>query len=407
MKFLCVYVVLTLTLIAFCAPSGHAQVNWYSYTGNPVLMQAIEPAVVFDSAGQAYRMWFIQLGRGVMDAESPDGLNWFVGDSVVLTPGPAGSFDQNIHSVSVIKSAGTYLMYYTASRDGVSLTIGRAVSQDARHWQKNPGTPVLVPDSTGSWDSRSVGGAKLVGAENGMFRMWFGGYDGVSLATGLATSPDGIVWTKNAANPVLNHGASGSLDATQAGVMAVAKRDSLYYMIYRSIGSMPGMAFCLATSADGIKWWKYSGNPVRRLGTSWDGGMIGAGTLIWINGRFDLWYCGSDGYNWGIGVAMDEFVPLSVKSPGDQTPVSYQVLQNYPNPFNPTTTIRYGLPQRSSVTLTVYNTLGELVATLVNGSQDAGYHEAKFDGSNLASGVYFYRIQAGSFIQSKKLLLVR
>lgn len=407
MKSLFASVVVILGLSALSSPPGFAQITWYSYTGNPVLMQAIEPAVVFDSAGQVYRMWFIQLGQGVMDAESPDGLNWFVGDSVVLTPGTAGSFDQNIHSVSVIKHAGTYVMYYTASRNGDSLTIGRAVSQDARHWQKSPGKPVLVPDSTGTWDSRSVGGAKLVGFENGKFRMWFGGYDGVNLGTGLATSPDGIVWTKDTANPVLNHGAPGSFDATQAGVMAVAKRDSLYYMIYRSIGANSVMAFSLATSADGVKWWKYPGNPVKRLGTYWDGAMIGSGTLIWINGRFDLWYCGSDGYNWGIGVAMDEFVPLSVRVPGDQTPVSCQLMQNYPNPFNPSTVIRYALPVRSHVTLSVYNTLGQEVAALVNENQEPGYHESTFEGTNLASGVYLYRLQAGSFVQTKRLLLLK
>jgi flagellar hook assembly protein FlgD len=59
------------------------------------------------------------------------------------------------------------------------------------------------------------------------------------------------------------------------------------------------------------------------------------------------------------------------------------------------------------VTLTVYNTLGQKIRTLVQNVQNAGYHEAKFDGTNLASGVYFYRIQAGSFVDTKKLLLLR
>jgi len=83
----------------------------------------------------------------------------------------------------------------------------------------------------------------------------------------------------------------------------------------------------------------------------------------------------------------------------------YRLDQNYPNPFNPTTTIRYGLPQRSSLTLSVFNTLGQKVASLVNETQNAGYHEVKFDGSNHASGVYFYRLMAGSFVQTRKLLL--
>ena len=87
--------------------------------------------------------------------------------------------------------------------------------------------------------------------------------------------------------------------------------------------------------------------------------------------------------------------------------MSVNLAQNYPNPFNPTTTIQYSMPRRAAVTLIVYNTLGQQVAVLVNGSEGAGYHEVKFDGSGLASGVYFYRLQAGNFVQTKELLLLR
>jgi len=89
-----------------------------------------------------------------------------------------------------------------------------------------------------------------------------------------------------------------------------------------------------------------------------------------------------------------------------EIPSEYSVEQNYPNPFNPSTTIRYGLPHKSAVQLTVFNTLGQHVATLVNGDMEAGYHEVKIDGSKLASGVYLYRIQAGEFVETKRLLLI-
>jgi photosystem II stability/assembly factor-like uncharacterized protein len=85
----------------------------------------------------------------------------------------------------------------------------------------------------------------------------------------------------------------------------------------------------------------------------------------------------------------------------------FQLEQNYPNPFNPSTTIRYALPAKSHVTLTVFNSLGQQVAVLQNGEQEAGSHEVKFDASRLASGVYFYRIQAGESVQTKKLLFVK
>lgn len=88
-------------------------------------------------------------------------------------------------------------------------------------------------------------------------------------------------------------------------------------------------------------------------------------------------------------------------------PMEFALQQNYPNPFNPSTTIRYGLPQRSQVLLTVFNTLGQRLAELVKGEIEAGYHQVNFNASNLSSGVYFYRIQAGDFVQTRKLLLVR
>jgi hypothetical protein len=99
--------------------------------------------------------------------------------------------------------------------------------------------------------------------------------------------------------------------------------------------------------------------------------------------------------------------PTGIAGQIQSLPLNFEVQQNYPNPFNPSTTIRYALPRASQMRLIVYNTLGQQVSELAYGDMDAGYHEVKFDGSNLASGVYFYRIQAGSFVQTKKLLLLR
>jgi hypothetical protein len=91
----------------------------------------------------------------------------------------------------------------------------------------------------------------------------------------------------------------------------------------------------------------------------------------------------------------------------ETNPVAFTLEQNYPNPFNPSTTIRYGLPQRAAIRLMVLNTLGQEVATLVQRVEEAGYHEVKFDASGLSSGVNYYRLQGGSLVLTRKLLLLR
>ena len=99
--------------------------------------------------------------------------------------------------------------------------------------------------------------------------------------------------------------------------------------------------------------------------------------------------------------------PTSVGSSIEGAVRVFSLNQNYPNPFNPSTTIRYGLPNRSHVSLTVFNTLGQQVSILRNGEEDAGYHEVQFNATNLPSGVYFYRLRAGDFVETKRLLLIR
>ena len=88
-------------------------------------------------------------------------------------------------------------------------------------------------------------------------------------------------------------------------------------------------------------------------------------------------------------------------------PERFSLGQNFPNPFNPSTTIKYSIPKNSLVRLKVYNILGEEVAILVNEEKPVGTYEVKFNATNLPSGVYFYRLQAGSFVETKKMIIIK
>lgn len=109
----------------------------------------------------------------------------------------------------------------------------------------------------------------------------------------------------------------------------------------------------------------------------------------------------------GSGRLTESISVIVTPGAAAEIPSQFTLDQNYPNPFNPSTTIRYGLPQASPVTLTIFDLLGNTVANIVAGVQVAGYHEVHYDASALASGVYFYRVQAGDFVKTMRFLLLR
>jgi hypothetical protein len=90
-----------------------------------------------------------------------------------------------------------------------------------------------------------------------------------------------------------------------------------------------------------------------------------------------------------------------------EIPTSFSLSQNYPNPFNPNTKINYSVPFDSKVTISVYSVTGELVMELVNDNVSSGSYSVDFDGSNLASGMYIYKMTAGNFTQTNKMMLMK
>ena len=112
-----------------------------------------------------------------------------------------------------------------------------------------------------------------------------------------------------------------------------------------------------------------------------------------------------NGNNPDMGAFESPYIAAIDEDP--MLPVKFALFQNYPNPFNPVTTIKYGFPKESKVTLRIFNILGREVATLVAQHQEAGYHQISWDATGHSSGIYFYQIQAGEFVKVRKMVLLK
>ena len=331
-----------------------AQTTWTKSSANPVVQVAgsntndanrlsfgYAPSVLYDATANLYKMWFVSVTSGdplnnVSYATSPDGVNWSLyAKNPVLLHGNAGSFDYNVWDPFVVYDGTEYKMYYAGMLQNASTTygLGLATSPDGITWTKYGNNPVLAAGT--GWDQAiGCGGVYFDGT---IYHMWYhGAAPGQPTVIGYATSSDGINWTKYAGNPVLTSSPSG-WDSKNNYLCDVIQKDGTYYMFYLGDSASGPNSIGLATSSDGIQWTKYTGNPVLQCGSAggWDGSQLGQCSILYDNNEFKMWYSGynSNGNHWQTGYA--------------ESPVSQLVT---PNSF--TETISVTDPGTSHQTLT-------------------------------------------------------
>jgi beta-1,2-mannobiose phosphorylase / 1,2-beta-oligomannan phosphorylase len=281
--------------------------TWYAYLGMSSVLYNSDSSryeMWFTCGAQASYPYTIGF------AWSYDGISWNVYSSnPVLTP-TQGDWDAyTVIAPYVLRENGQYKMWYSGSATpAFLLRIGYATSPDGINWTKHPSNPVLEPGSA-LWESESVTYPCIMPYSNG-YKMWYGGYSTSETGIGYATSPDGITWEKYTGNPVLPPGASGQWDHIVFGPR-VLFIDNNYYMFYSGeINLYQSDKIGLATSLDGLAWTKYPSNPVLQPTVGqWDGSRIILGCVLSVADTLKMYYVGTNGSSWSIGLTTSLFNP--------------------------------------------------------------------------------------------------
>ena len=156
--------------------------------------------------------------------------------------------------------------------------------------------------------------------------------------------------------------------------------------------------------------WQYIAGPIQEYSPVWTQGYIDLTTYADSTIRIAFHFISNHAWEdngWYIDDVRIEGIITEVDENENIYPSEFSLNQNYPNPFNPVTTIKFSIPKDSKVTLDVYDILGAQVKELKNEDMKPGYYEVELNASALASGVYFYRIKAGDFVQTKKMILLK
>jgi predicted GH43/DUF377 family glycosyl hydrolase len=295
-------------------------VPWTKYVNNPVL--ALNPAH-FDSVAirgnsilyenGIYKMWYSGYdgsNNRIGYAFSFDGKNWIRGNNgnPVMALGAPGSWDDWLLSTPwVMKVGNSYYMYY-GGNDGAVARIGLATSPDGITWTKNVNNPIL---GTGvKFDTVHVYGCAVI-KDGNTWRMWYTGNDGSGVNgdnVGYATSANGVAWNKqNNGNQVIARGAGGSFDSSSIAVPWVGRIGHRFIMYYSGFNGVD-YAIGAAESFDGLTWTKLNnGNAVLNHGggATWDSSRMLEHSIVMFDNRYYMWYAGgTTNSNTKVGLAI-------------------------------------------------------------------------------------------------------
>lgn len=295
---------------------------WTQHPESPVLEPGADEAwdnrviseakVIYD--GQGYHAWYAGRQRGPpglkmpMDvgyARSPDGVEWEKPlDRPVLVRGPRGSYDENmITAPYVLYDGQRFWMWYGAVDFRADWSINLATSEDGLQWTKHEHNPLLTETHDQRWDAVYLTEPAVL-YDGQQFRMW---YNGASATTetllGYATSPDGVTWTRYAEDqPVLTTGLDGAWDdfaVARASVLYDGEQFRMWYEGHDGRTWRIGMA----TSENGIEWDKSPDNPIVDLGPegAWDSQVVSEPHVLFDGHTYRLWHSGYDGDRYRVG----------------------------------------------------------------------------------------------------------
>ncbi len=313
--------VLAFALALLATRPAFSQTVWQKYQGNPVFAASqswenpygvIGPRIL--KIGNVYKMWYTGLGthRQIGLATSTDGINWTRSNPNPVFPnGQPGAFDaDHVDYGSVVFHNNKYWMWYTGWSNGIK-KIGLATSPNGVNWTRHPNNPVLTVGAGAAWDAQSVF-APYVIFDGTSFKMWYHGSGQYVQAAGFAESTDGIIWKKHQNNPVLPP-VPNSWESYTMGINTVVLINGIYQMWYGgNDGAITRLGY--ATSNDGVNWQKYSSNPILGPGGSgaWDSAMLGGFCVVRENNVYKMWYSGRSGDPWLIGHATSQITTMPV-----------------------------------------------------------------------------------------------
>jgi hypothetical protein len=408
-------------------------------------------------------LWTKTFGRG----NSPDVGNSVqqTSDGGYIVAGStrlSGGIDEDVYLIKADSSGDTL---WTRTFGGIDWDIGNSVQQTSdggyiiAGWSGNPlfdhGVYLIKTDSSGDTLWTKTFGGYNQSEGNSVQQTSDGGY----IVTGFLFSTSGqnvyLIKTDSSGDTLWTKTYGGIYEDGGNSVQQTSDGGYIVAGFTRSFGTSGQNVYLIKTNSLGDTLWTkiYGGSDCWDRGNSVqqtsDGGYIVAGSksplysdnsdvyllktdslanTIWTKTfggiryymRYSIQQTSGGGYIvagsktslgagdsdvWLIKLAPES--PTAIRSYDNQIPSNYSISQNYPNPFNPSTTIKYSVPKVSFVTIKIYDVLGSEVATLLNEEKPVGTYELSWSAANLSSGVYFYQLKAGSFVETKKMILLR
>ncbi len=407
-----VIIVFLIVGLAFSMGKVRGQVVWHKCSCNPVMVKennfyeklAIgSPDVIYER--DTFKMLYAVGGaddKGRINyAFSLNGRQWFKYNnaSPVLDVGPSGSWDSFfLDTPTWIKDSVNYKMYYFGDTDNDprGSAIGMAISEDGIHWHRIQSQPVLTPGNRGDWDGLYIESPEVV-FDGSRYFLYYSGIDSTyKVRIGVATSTDGVTWTKYENNPIISEGGLYQWDGFSVGVPTVIYHDGLFEMWYCGVSNydvldrkVDTIKVGHATSYDGLHWEKDTNNPVLdtysppfssfELRGPWAPSV----NYVQDSGKYFMWYETA----YGFGFAF---------SRAGEVPVDYHV-SIYPNPAVDKVTVKVNF----DAYIEIYSMTGQKVLSKIK--LNKGENEISL---TLGTGVYILRIVNGDYTTSRKLVIM-